>query len=123
VSHGTSSSLSGFPCTQPTMDSQALLYNLRENWAYFFWYTPTGWAGLWLAMTVWSASALRYIPTAAHTLRAAHSVGPDALRVHDLHGRGVAGLSLPPRDLQPGRPRVRLLLRFPGSVLSVTIDK
>jgi hypothetical protein len=60
VSHGTSSSLSGFPCTQPTMDSQALMYNLRENWAYFFWYTPTGWAGLWLAMTVWSAGALRY---------------------------------------------------------------
>ena len=48
-------------CPHAPMDIEVFQHNVSENWAYFFWYTPVGWAQLWLAITYWSSSCLGHL--------------------------------------------------------------
>lgn len=49
-------------CRSPLMDRDAFLFNTRENWAYFFWYTPVGWAQLWITMALWNHGCMKADP-------------------------------------------------------------
>lgn len=48
-------------CVHAPMDVKVFQRIFIENWAYFLWYTPVGWAQLWLATTYWSSDCLRHL--------------------------------------------------------------